>query len=131
MAISVAPLSETALLIPEAIPDRFPGTAGLLAVAVLGIVMLHTFNRSLDQHLLTLGVTPEVKQALDQQRPKLAAAETPTNLDSALRQTLKQAVDEAFVAGFRRVTLVCAGLALLSALSAWLLIEGKQVGTKQ
>jgi hypothetical protein len=39
---------------------------------------------------------------------------------------LKQAIDESFVAGFRRVATVCAALALLSALSAWWLIEGKR-----
>jgi MFS family permease len=139
MAVSVAPLTTTVM---NAVPQNHAGvasginnavsrTAGLLAVAVLGIVMLHTFNVSLDQRLQTLGVSVETKQALDQQRSKLAAAEIPRDADSATQRILKQAIDEAFVNGFRRVTLVCAGLALLSALSAWLLIEGKKAGRVQ
>jgi EmrB/QacA subfamily drug resistance transporter len=134
MAVSVAPLTTTVM---NAVPENRAGiasginnavsrTAGLLAVAVLGIVMLHSFNSHLDRKLQTLGVTPEIKQALVDQRSKLAAAEIPKNVDPALGQTLKQAVDEAFVYGFRRVTAVAMILALLSALSAGLLIEGKK-----
>jgi EmrB/QacA subfamily drug resistance transporter len=133
MAVSVAPLTTTVM---NAVPENRAGiasginnavsrTAGLLAIAVLGIVMLHSFNSHLDRKLQTLGITPEVKQALVDQRSRLAAAEIPKNVDPALGQTLKQAVDEAFVYGFRRVTAVAMILALLSALSAWLLIEGK------
>jgi hypothetical protein len=62
----------------------------------------------------------------------LAAAEIPKNVDAALGQALRQAVEKAFVYGFRRVMVVAMILALLSALSAWLLIEGKQAeGSKQ
>lgn len=138
MAVSVAPLTTTVMNavrenragVASGINNAVSRTAGLLAVAVLGIVMLHAFNRSLDERLPTLGLTPEVKESLDQQRTKLAAADIPTHLDPAQRLTLKRTVDEAFVAGFRRVTIVCAGLALLSSLSAWLLIEGKRVRSK-
>lgn len=139
MAISVAPLTTTVM---NAVPGNRSGiasginnavsrTAGLLAVAVLGIVMLHTFNRGLDQRLQSLNVTPEVKQVLDQQRTRLAAVELPKDMNPAVARSLKQAVDESFVAGFRRVVGVAAGLALLSALSAWLLIDGKKSSASQ
>lgn len=138
MAVSVAPLTTTVMNavkqnragIASGINNAVSRTAGLLAVAVLGIVMLHSFNSQLDRRLQTLGVAPEVKQALDSQRTKLAGAELPTNVDPALASLLRQAVEESFVAGFRRVVAVAAALALLSALSAWLLIEGKDVGVR-
>ena len=134
MAVSVAPLTTTVM---NAVPQNRAGiasginnavsrTAGLLAVAVLGIVMLHSFNNNLDRKLQTLGITPEVKQRLESQRTKLAAVEIPKDVDPAVGRTLKQAVDESFVSGFGRVTAVAAALALLSALSAWFLIEGKK-----
>jgi hypothetical protein len=88
--------------------------------------MLHSFNNQLDIRLRSLGVSPEVKQTLDQQRTKLAAAEIPASLDPGQRLMLKQAVNQSFVAGFRQVVMFCGGLALLSALSAWLLIGGKK-----
>jgi EmrB/QacA subfamily drug resistance transporter len=138
MAISVAPLTTTVMNavnenragIASGINNAVSRTAGLLAVAVMGIVMLHTFNSQLDRRLQTLGVPPEVKQILDSQRNRLAGAELPTDVDPTVRRLLEQAVDEAFVAGFRRVVAVAAGLALLSALSAWLLIDGKKSPAK-
>ncbi|HEY8188118.1 MAG TPA: MFS transporter [Pyrinomonadaceae bacterium] len=134
MAVSVAPLTTTVM---NAVPQNRAGIAsginnavsrmaGLLAVAVLGIVMLFSFNSYLDRKLQTIGITDDVKQILDSQRTRLAAIEIPKDLDPALGQTLKQSVDESFVHGFRRVMGVAMVLALLSALSAWLLIEGKK-----
>ena len=141
MAVSVAPLTTTVM---NAVPQNRAGvasginnavsrTAGLLAVAVLGIVILQTFNSGLDRRLQSMGVTPEVKQALDQERTRLAAAEVPASVEPAMAGMLKQAINESFVGGFRRVAMVCGALALLSSLSAWLLIEGKKKaeGTKQ
>jgi EmrB/QacA subfamily drug resistance transporter len=133
MAVSVAPLTTTVMNavsanragIASGINNAVSRTAGLLAVAVLGIVMMHAFNRELDRRLTTLPVTPEVKETLANQRNRLAAAELPQDLDPLQAQSLKQAIDESFVSGFRRVMAVAAVLALLSAVSAWLLIEGK------
>src|SRR5882672_4444302 len=135
MAVSVAPLTTTVMNavkqnragIASGINNAVSRTAGLLAVAVLGIVMLHSFNSRLDQRLQTLAISPEVKQALDSQRNRLAAVELPQNIDPATQHILKQAVDESFLSAFRRVMAVAAVLALLSAVSAWCLIEGKEV----
>lgn len=139
MAVSVAPLTTTVMSsvkqnragVASGINNAVSRTAGLLAVAVLGIVMLHSFNSHLDRRLQTLQIPPELRQSLDQQRNKLAGAEIPKNVVPALEQTLKEAVDESFLAGFRRVMAVSAGLALLSGLSALLLIEGKKMSIKR
>lgn len=133
MAISVAPLTTTVMnSVPEnragvasGINNAVSRTAGLMAVAVLGIVMLQAFNSSLDRRLIAWNLPPALKTALDQERTKLAAAKIPENLELAQQQELKQSIDEAFVSGFRRVTMVCAALALLSSLAAWWLIEGR------
>jgi MFS family permease len=135
MAVSVAPLTTTVMnSVPQnragvasGINNAFSRIAGLLAVAVLGIVMLQTFNTQLERRLQTLPITPEVKQALDGQRTKLAAAEVPANVEPALRQELKLAISESFLTGFRRAMMVSMALALLSALSALVLISGKGV----
>jgi EmrB/QacA subfamily drug resistance transporter len=134
MAVSVAPLTTTVMGavdesragIASGINNAVSRTAGLLAVAVFGLVMLYTFNTNLDRRLNSLEISPEVKQSLDDQRVKLAGAEAPQNLSPEIRQTLRQAIDESFVAGFRRVAAVTVALALLSSLSAWLLIEGRR-----
>jgi len=134
MAVSVAPLTTTVMNsvtqnragVASGINNAVSRTAGLLAVAVLGIVMLQTFDATLEQRLSGLNAPPDVRQALNQERMKLAAAEIPSNLNPGLQEQLKQGLHEAFVSGFRRVAMVSAGLALLSALSAWWLIDGKK-----
>ncbi len=132
MAVSVAPLTTTVM---SAVPENRVGiasginnavsrTAALLAIAALGIVMLHIFNRSIDSRLSRLEVSSEVRQSLDDQRINLAAATIPQDIEPSMRQVLKQAINESFVAGFRRVMLVGAALALASGITSLLLING-------
>lgn len=134
MALSVAPLTTTVMSsvkenragIASGINNAVSRTAGLLAVAVFGLVMLHGFNSELDQLLTTSRVDADVRQQLDEQRARLAAVELPAHLDLSTRMELNRTIDEAFVSGFRRVMLGAAVLALLSSVSAWFLIDGKR-----
>ncbi|HEX4993217.1 MAG TPA: hypothetical protein VFV45_08275 [Rubrobacteraceae bacterium] len=57
---------------------------------------------------------------------KLGVARAPEGLDAAQRANVDRAIDEAFVAGYRMVMLVAVAVALASALSAALLLEGKK-----
>ena len=130
MAISVAPLTTTVMNsvkeshagIASGVNNAVSRTAGLLAIAVLGLIMLQTFNRCLDQRLSQLAVPVEIREAVNSQRIKLAAAEIPSAAEP-VRAAIKQAIDECFVCGFRRVMLVGCGLALASSLMAWLIIR--------
>ena len=131
MAISVAPLT-TAVMgavdahragIASGINNAVSRTAGLLAIAVLGIIVLAVFNSSLDSHL---SQQPQLLHLIDAQRFKLVGIAIPASVTGQHALLLKQAIKEAFVAGFRAVMLTGAGLALASAFSSLLLIEGKQ-----
>ena len=132
MAVSVAPLTTTVMNavpanrvgIASGINNAVSRTAALLAIATLGIVMLHVFNHSIDSRLSSLEVSVEVRHSLDDQRINLAAAALPQDIEPPMRQVLKQAIDESFVNGFRRVMLVGAALALASGITSLLLING-------
>jgi hypothetical protein len=50
----------------------------------------------------------------------------PNDYPKATVAAVKHAVNVSFVAGFRWVMVISAALALLSAISAWIFIEGKQ-----
>ena len=138
MAISVAPLT-TAVMgaverehagVASGINNAVSRTAGLLSIAVFGIFVLHSFNVGLDRRLASINATPEIKAQLDVQRSKLAGAEIPSGADAATRAALERAVAESFVDGFRLTMFIAVALALASAASAWLLIEGKETDAK-
>jgi MFS family permease len=133
MAISVAPLT-TAVMgavdahragVASGINNAVARTAGLLAVAVFGIVVLLVFNASLDSHLAALNIPAAIRSSIDAQRSKLIAIDIPVGVSVVIRSALERAIDESFVMSFRVIMLIGAGLALASSLSALLFIEGK------
>ena len=131
MALSVAPLTTTVMNsvsesragIASGINNAVSRTAGLLAIAILGLIMVHVFTNALDRRLDQMQIEPGVRQTLADQRMKLAAAEVPPNTDQPTKAAIAQAVEESFVSGFRRVMIVGALLALASSLTAGLLIR--------
>ena len=131
MSITVAPLT-TAVMgavaqrragIASGVNNAVSRAAGLLALAMLGIVVASLFTHHLDSSMDALHVAPAVRQALDAQHTRLAAMRLPAGLPPAERAAVQQAIDTAFLAGFRAAMLTGAGLAALGALAAALLIE--------
>ena len=53
------------------------------------------------------------------------ATEIPANLDPPIQAALKQTIAGAFIHGFRLVMVLSSALPFMSALAAWLMIEGK------
>ncbi|MGC1869533.1 MAG: MFS transporter [Acidobacteriaceae bacterium] len=126
MAVSVAPLT-TAVM--NSVPGTEVGTAsginnavsriaGLLAVAVFGWVLYASFNHSLNQRLIPLSLTSSERRAVDEQRPKLAAA-------NSSDPRIRQAIAESFVSGYRVILWIAAGLSVASALSAFVLLDSE------
>ena len=133
MAVSVAPLTTTVMnSVPEkrvgvasGINNAISRTAGLLAIAVFGIVMLQSFHRRLDQRLSGIELTSLAGDALASQRNKLAGAELPKEMDPDMRTIVTHAIEESFVSGFRAVMGLGALLAVGSAVSAAVLIHAE------
>lgn len=127
MAVSVAPLTATVMnSVPQSragiasgINNAVSRIAGLLAVAVFGLILFSSFNSNLDRRLSELSLSQSDRQQIDRQRPKLAAVETSD-------PRVKLAVAASFVSGYRIVLWVAVGLALVSALTAFLITGDNQ-----
>jgi hypothetical protein len=98
----------------------------LFAIAVLGVIMFSVFNSCLDERLNQTPVPPALRHTLDAERIKLAAMEIPGSENEELRASLKLAVDDCFVAGFRRVSLIGTALALASSATAFVMLRGNR-----
>jgi EmrB/QacA subfamily drug resistance transporter len=133
MAISVAPLTTTVM---SSVPRELAGvasginnavsrTAGLLALAILGVIMLQVFDRNLEPRLAQRNLTPETRRAILQEQHKLTAATLPPSLTPVQREAIEHDIAASYVAGFRAVMLTSAALALSGALAAWLTISGR------
>jgi EmrB/QacA subfamily drug resistance transporter len=143
MAISVAPLTTTIMSsvneeqagVASGINNAVSRVAGLLAVAILGVVMLQVFSRELDQGLSSLNIPETTRTAIHEQRIKLAgvdidaAVNRPTGgpaVDAeSTRRAVQQLVKDSFVSGFRLVMIICAAMAFAGGVASWLVIEQK------
>ena len=137
MSITVAPLTTTVM---NAVASQTAGTAsgvnnavsrtaGLLAIAIFGVVMAVAFDGRMNDALAAMKADPKVIASIAGQRHMLAAIAVPEGLPADVTSELHRAIGVAFVSGFRWVMLLSAGLGILSAASAWLLIDG--AGQKQ
>jgi EmrB/QacA subfamily drug resistance transporter len=104
--------------------------AGLLSIAVFGIVMVQAFAGRLDRELWKMQVSPHVHDEVQSNRTKLAGIDIPRGLDPNQAQGVKAAVSDSFIFAFRVVACSCALLAVASALVASVLIDGKSARRK-
>ena len=130
MAVTVAPLTTTVMNsvrenrvgIASGINNAVARTAGLIAIAVLGIVMLHAFNHALDQRSTGWNLPATAWQSLHAQRSRLAAASLPEELDQATQQMISHAIAESFVQAFRLIIAIGATLVVAGAVIALIFI---------
>jgi EmrB/QacA subfamily drug resistance transporter len=131
MAVSVAPLTTVVM---GAVDQSHAGTAsginnavarvaGLLAVAIFGMLMVDAFSHYMNDHLNQLNIPSYALRDLQSNVARLAAVALPKNLDPGTAAQLRTLIERAFVFGFRLVMLVCAGLSLMSSGFAWRMIQ--------
>src|ERR1043166_2685125 len=134
MAITVAPLTTTVMSsiaqnragIASGVNNAVARTAGLIAIAVFGVVMLHVFRIGLDHRLSGANLPASVAQSLQTQAIRLAAIEIPENVKPETPKLISRAIAESFVAGFRWVMVIGVMLAVASAVTALFWIAATQ-----
>jgi len=130
MAVTVAPLTtvvmnsvdEDRVGTASGINNAVARVAGVLAIAVLGIVMVYAFRTRLNHTLAQLSVPPWVLQELQTNETRLGGLQVPANLDRVTSAAIQELIREAFIFGFRIVMLICASLSAASAVVAWFML---------
>jgi EmrB/QacA subfamily drug resistance transporter len=137
MALTIAPLTATVMGtvarnragIASGVNNAVSRTAGLFGIAILGIAILHSSSKELNRRLSGMDLSPAIRGAVELQTIRLAGADLPADIDEKTRAALSHAVAESFVVGFRTVMTAAAALALASALTALMMIDGSSAST--
>lgn len=134
MTVTVAPLTTLVMNSTEqervgtasGINNAVARVAGVLAVAVLGIVMVKAFGFDLNRNLARLSLPPHILQELQANEIKLAGLQAPVGVDPAVSRAITESVKKAFIYGFQKIMWICCALSLTSAAIAWLMIPRRQ-----
>ena len=130
MAVTVAPLTTVVMSsvnrdhvgTASGINNAVARVAGVLAIAVLGVVMVKAFGFRLNNALAHLPLPLGVLRELHADEIKLAGLQVPAGLNPGMKIAVKGSIEEAFVFGFRIVMLICAGLSGAGTAVVWFMI---------
>jgi EmrB/QacA subfamily drug resistance transporter len=125
MAITVAPLTTTVMSAVETahagvasgVNNAVARVAGLLAIAVFGVVLSRTFDARVGPRLDQFALSPSARMEIERELPRMAGADVnaAASIDRHQRPGVRRAIDEAFVSAFRLVMIGAAALALAAA----------------
>lgn len=135
MATVVAPLTTTVM---NAVDQKYAGiasginnamsrAAGLIAIAVLGIILFNFFNIYLNEELNKMSLPQHIIEYIDIERNKFAGIELPKEISEIYKLQIRESINFAYVTAFRWIMVVSAILSLLSACTAWLMIDNKKI----
>jgi EmrB/QacA subfamily drug resistance transporter len=134
-ALFVAPLTTAVMDAVESshagtasgINNAVARTAGLVAIAVLGIALASAFERQLTSGLAHAAVTPGTLASIARDRASIVAGRVPGDItDAQQRALVRRQVDVAFTAGFRAVMFISAVLAWIAALIAYMALPAPE-----
>lgn len=136
MAASIAPLTTTVMNavgeqnagIASGVNNAVSRAAGLLSIALLGILIMQVFGGELERRVGALHLDAGVHRRVLAERTRLAAAEPPPGIPAEQAASIRTTVQLAFVAGFQAVTRASAVLALCAAVCTWVWIGRKTSG---
>lgn len=133
MGITVAPLTTAVMSsvsqqrsgVASGVNNAVSRTAGVLAVAIFGAIALGVFSGALEMRTDALDLPDEQEQAVLDEASELGDAQVPEVVSDEQAPVVARVIDEAFVETFQVINYIAAGMALTSALLAFLMIENK------
>jgi len=133
MGITVAPLttavmgsvSESRSGLASGVNNAIARTAGLIAIAVVGIVVMGTFSDDLDKNLESIALTDKEIFRLESDKINLAAMEVPESVSAKTASFIEDAISDSFISAFKVAMLISVILALAGSATAYFSMSGK------
>jgi len=119
-------VSEQHAGIASGINNAIARTAGLIAIAVLGIALATTFEAQLARSLGAANATPATLASVARNSASIVTGRVPDDItDAGQRELVHKQIALAYADGFRTVMLISAALAWLSGLMAWFFLPAQ------
>jgi EmrB/QacA subfamily drug resistance transporter len=125
MAVTVAPLTTTVMGavdrrhagVASGINNAVSRVAGLLAIAIFGVLLGRTFDARVRPRLDSLALSSNAREQIDRELRKVAGADMTqvSSLTTSEQRVVRGMVDDGFVFAFRLVMIAAAGMALAAA----------------
>jgi EmrB/QacA subfamily drug resistance transporter len=135
MAVVIPPLTKCALSVGKAFSGSASGInngtariAGLLAIAILGVVVLTIFRSSLDLGLAHSNLSRQEQQQILLQANKLGGIVIPDTFRETARVETVNIIHSAFIDGYRMAMSIRAVMAFSGALASFAFIRNRLVG---
>lgn len=132
MALVIAPLTKSALSVESHYSGAASGVnnavariAGLLAVAILGVIIVSIFEGNLANSIHSSGMDQLQQGQIMIQQDKLGGIVIPDTFPDHIKLIAQNAVDNSFIYGFRYAMGINAILAFLSAVVSFVTIHPK------
>lgn len=133
VAVSFAPLNTTVM---SSVDRSDAGTAsgvnkavsrlsGMLSVALLGALAISLFGQELAEMMQQNDIPGQVQQLMSDEKANLAKAQIPGVVSPEIRQILEKGIRKSFLSSFQTIMFVSAGLVLLGAVCAAIMIDYK------
>jgi len=133
MSLVIAPLTKSALAVESKYSGAASGinnavarVAGLLAVALLGLIVVTLFDGQLSYKIMHLQMSNTAKNQIMIQKDKLGGIEIPAKFDPQEKQKTQNTIDTSFIYGFRWAMGINALLAFSSAVISFFTIHNKK-----
>ncbi len=105
--------------------------AGVLAVALMGALVLFSFNESVEQEIYSMDISNALKNEIIVESSKFAGAEVPAGLSEENKLFVDKLYKDSFIAAFNKVVYVASILTLLGGLMAFIFIKPKKVSEEK
>jgi EmrB/QacA subfamily drug resistance transporter len=135
MSFTVTPLTTTVM---GAVADHYSGTASginnaisrisnVFANAIIGALAILFFAGFLNGRIKEISLKEELKTQVVAQAANLGDAKVPSSVDGESKSKIEQDYKDGFIETYSKVMRICAALAALSALMAFIFIKNEEV----